>query len=225
MRSTSHPPWFDYIIIFREAWKLWGSLHYLLTYLLTYLLIPWCRILFAKLIVTQPVKQHPDFFMKPEVLLPCSQKSATEPYPEPAESISSHRFLAPRHEFVLWKWKYSSTHSLTSELDGGEWSASHPGRPRAGLEAVVKRKIPSPHRESHPTIPIVQPVAQRYTDWTINARFLRVLSLSNFKYRCLFSSNRFANSRISLCNICSQIKFSVREYRTVSWNTFQVLMN
>jgi hypothetical protein len=48
-----------------------------------------------------------------------------------------------------------------SVLDGGEWSASHPGRftprerapgtywiggwvgPRAGLDAVVKRKIPS----------------------------------------------------------------------------------
>jgi hypothetical protein len=24
--------------------------------------------------------------------------------------------------------KYSSTHSLTSALDGGEWSASRPGR-------------------------------------------------------------------------------------------------
>jgi hypothetical protein len=51
---------------------------------------------------------------------------------------------------------------LTSALDGGEWSASRPGRftrrerapgthwkggwmgPRTGLDAVVKRKIPSP---------------------------------------------------------------------------------
>jgi hypothetical protein len=36
--------------------------------------------------------------------------------------------------------------------------------PRAVLDAVVKRKIPSPCRESNPRIPIVQPVAQRYTD-------------------------------------------------------------
>jgi hypothetical protein len=36
--------------------------------------------------------------------------------------------------------------------------------PRAVLDAVVKRKIPSPRRESNPTTPIVQPVAQRYTD-------------------------------------------------------------
>jgi hypothetical protein len=39
----------------------------------------------------------------------------------------------------------------------------------AGLGAVVKRKIPSPRRESNPRTPIVQPVAQRYTDWTITA--------------------------------------------------------
>jgi hypothetical protein len=37
--------------------------------------------------------------------------------------------------------------------------------PRAVLDAVVKRKIPGPRRESNPRIPVVQPVAQRYTDW------------------------------------------------------------
>jgi hypothetical protein len=36
--------------------------------------------------------------------------------------------------------------------------------PRAVLDAVVKRKIPSPHWESNPRTPIFQPVAQRYTD-------------------------------------------------------------
>jgi hypothetical protein len=35
---------------------------------------------------------------------------------------------APRHEGVLGERKYSSTHSLTSALDGSEWSASLPGR-------------------------------------------------------------------------------------------------
>jgi hypothetical protein len=72
---------------------------------------------------------------------------------------------------------YSSTHALTSALDGGEWSASGPSRftpgervhsthwiggwvgPRAVLDAVVKRKkIPSPRRKSNPRTPIVQPV-------------------------------------------------------------------
>jgi hypothetical protein len=37
--------------------------------------------------------------------------------------------------------------------------------PRAVLDAVVKRKISSPRRESNPRTPIVQLVAQRYTDW------------------------------------------------------------
>jgi hypothetical protein len=32
------------------------------------------------------------------------------------------------------------------------------------MDAVVKRKIPSPRRESNSRIPIIQPVAQRYID-------------------------------------------------------------
>jgi hypothetical protein len=93
---------------------------------------------------------------------------------------------AVRHERVLGEWRYSSIHSLTPALDGGEWSASRgrftpreraPGThwrggwvgPRAGLDAVVKRKIPSPRRESNPRSPIVQPIVQRYTDWAITA--------------------------------------------------------
>jgi hypothetical protein len=35
---------------------------------------------------------------------------------------------------------------------------------RAVLDAVVKRKIPSRFRESNPRTPIVQTVAQLYTD-------------------------------------------------------------
>jgi hypothetical protein len=72
---------------------------------------------------------------------------------------------------AYWEWRYSSTHSLTSTLDGGEWSASRLGHftprerppdnrriggwlgPRAVLEAVVKRKIPSPRRELNPRTP------------------------------------------------------------------------
>jgi len=57
---------------------------------------------------------------------------------------------------------------LTSALDGGEWSASRPGRftpkerasgthwirgwvgPRAGLGTMVRRNIPSPYRDTNP---------------------------------------------------------------------------
>jgi hypothetical protein len=48
-----------------------------------------------KLIVTQLIKKYPAFFMELESSLPCSQKPATGPYPEPAESSLPHRFLSP----------------------------------------------------------------------------------------------------------------------------------
>jgi hypothetical protein len=82
---------------------------------------------------------------------------------------------ASHHEVVLGEWRYSSTHSLTPALDGGKWSDSRSGRfiprekvpgthwtgvwvgPRAGLDAVVKRRIPIPRRDSPP---IIQPVSR-----------------------------------------------------------------
>jgi hypothetical protein len=94
---------------------------------------------------------------------------------------------AQRHQGVLREWRYRSTYSSTSALDGDERSASRPSRfthregapgihwiggwvgPRAVSDAVVKRKIPSPRRESNSRTPIVQPVAQRYTDGAITA--------------------------------------------------------
>jgi hypothetical protein len=41
--------------------------------------------------------------------------------------------------------------------------------PRTVLDAVVKTNIPSPPRESNPRTPLVQPLAQRSTDWAITA--------------------------------------------------------
>jgi hypothetical protein len=94
---------------------------------------------------------------------------------------------APRQENVFGEWRYSSTHSLTSALDGGEWSASRPGRftsrerdpcthwigdwigLKTVLDSVVKRKIPSTRRELNSKTPIVQSIAQRYTDSIITA--------------------------------------------------------
>jgi hypothetical protein len=83
---------------------------------------------------------------------------------------------------AYWKSGGISPHILlTSVLDGGEWSALCRGRftprerahgthwiggwvgPRAVLEGMVRRKIHSPRQGSNPRIPIVQPVAQRYT--------------------------------------------------------------
>jgi hypothetical protein len=99
---------------------------------------------------------------------------------------------APCHEGVLGEWRYSSTQSLTSALDGGEWSASRPGRftprerdpgthligdwvgPRDILDVVVKRKIPSPCQELNHRTPIVQIIAQCYTNWAIMALIFMV---------------------------------------------------
>jgi hypothetical protein len=94
---------------------------------------------------------------------------------------------APCHEGILGEWKYSSIHSLTWVLDGGGWSALRPScftprerapdthwigawvGPRPILDMAVKRKIPSPCWESNPRTPIIQPIAQCYTDWAITA--------------------------------------------------------
>jgi hypothetical protein len=79
--------------------------------------------------------------------------------------------------------KYSSYSFTTSALDGGEWSASRPGRaftpgertpgthctggwvgPRAGLDTEARGKILCLCRESNPDRPVVQPVVRHYTD-------------------------------------------------------------
>jgi hypothetical protein len=100
---------------------------------------------------------------------------------------------APCHEGVLEEWRYSSTHSLTSAQDGGEWLASQPScftprerapgthwiggsvGPRAILDTVMKKKIPSPYQESSPRTPIIQPVQ----DWR---------KLHNVKFHHFYSS-------------------------------------
>jgi hypothetical protein len=41
--------------------------------------------------------------------------------------------------------------------------------PRAVLDTVVKKKIPSSRQESNPRTPTDQPVAQRYTDCAVTS--------------------------------------------------------
>jgi hypothetical protein len=78
----------------------------------------------------------------------------------------------------------SSYSFLTSALDGGEWSASRPGRAftpgertpgthctggwvdrRAGLDTEARGKILCLRRGSNPDHPVVQPVVRHYTAW------------------------------------------------------------
>jgi hypothetical protein len=81
-------------------------------YLLTYLLTPWCRTLFEKLIITQPVKKYPAFFMEPQGPSPCSQKPAIGSYPEPAESNSPNRFLLPKVQLARSLLHFSNAEIL-----------------------------------------------------------------------------------------------------------------
>jgi hypothetical protein len=152
----------------------------------------------------------------------------------------------------IGEWRYSSTLSLTSALVGGEWSASRPGHfscrergsvthwiggwvgPRTVLDAVVKRKIPSPRRESNPRTPIVQPVAQRYTDWAITAHnnnnkcakllFCNIQHLSKWikvnLSLCLIKHNAmktYEGGRIAPCIVNLAIKWSWLEPVWTRW--------
>jgi hypothetical protein len=69
------------------------------------------------------------------------------------------------------------------------------GGPRAVLDAVVKRKFPSPRRESNPRTPVVQPIAQRYTD-----RAIRALTLADGRMKCAEIDHKHA---YKFC-VCSQ---------------------
>jgi hypothetical protein len=120
----------------------------------------------------------------------------------------------------IGEWRYSSTHSLTSVLGGGEWSASRPGRftprerapstlwiegwvgPRAVLEAVVKKKVSSLRRESNPRIPIVQPAAQPYTDWAITNLKIKPVGSVNWK---------------DVGRRCVQFSGAVMEFVSIDW--------
>jgi hypothetical protein len=89
---------------------------------------------------------------------------------------------ATRHGGAWAERKYSSYSFTTSVLDGGERSASRPGRaftpgertpgthctgvwvgPRAGLDTEDTGKILCPCRGSNPDRPVVQPVVRHYT--------------------------------------------------------------
>jgi hypothetical protein len=104
----------------------------------------------------------------------------------PAPWRRSGRIKVYLHAFfdlgTRWRWVVSfATGRFTARerAPGIHWIGVWVG-PRAGLDAVVKRKIPSPRLESNPRTPIVQPVAQRcYTDWATTALILFNVSDQN----------------------------------------------
>jgi hypothetical protein len=82
------------------------------------------------------------------------------------------------------KRRYSSYSFITSALDGGEWSASRPGRALApgngppvpivqeagwATDTEARGKILCPCRGSNLDRPVVQSIARHYTDWATPA--------------------------------------------------------
>jgi hypothetical protein len=83
------------------------------------------------------------------------------------------RSIAPRilDLSTRWRWVVGFTPRPLcpqGKSPGIHWIGCSVGL-RAVLDAVVKTKIPSPRRESRTRTPIVQPIAQRYTDRAITA--------------------------------------------------------
>jgi len=57
--------------------------------------------------------------------------------------------------------RYSYRQFLTSALDGGEWSTSHPGRSGRGSEDKNSQSLPGLEP------PFIQPVLYKYEGWLV----------------------------------------------------------
>jgi hypothetical protein len=101
------------------------------------------------------------------------------------------------HEGPEREWRYNSTLSLTSSLDGGVWSTPRPGRFTPGKETryPLYRRLGRPQGRSGRVRKIspqtrfdprtVQSVASRYTDWAIPAFFFQFYYLWYTHFQCI----------------------------------------
>jgi hypothetical protein len=63
---------------------------------------------------------------------------------------------------------------------GTHWIGGRVG-PTVGLDAVVKRKIPTPLRESNPRTPIVKPVAQSLYRLSYHGSYYKISEKDKFR--------------------------------------------
>jgi hypothetical protein len=129
---------------------------------------------------------------------------------------------------------YNSTHSLTSALDG----VSRPGRftarerapgthwiggwvgPRAGLNAVVKRKIPSPQQKSNPRTPIVQARSPVLYRLSYHALFMFGMRWKMLQRRILCFSDLLTKrlpTALEVFNIINHFLEEKNKLRDVNW--------
>jgi hypothetical protein len=99
--------------------------------------------------------------------------------------------------------------------------------PQSRLDAVVKRKIPSPLRESNPRTSIVQPAAQRYTDWSITALYtLDLQQIRRTNPLCYITKPNSEDFQIDLnpfsqiCSSCSKLVNDIHKDLQLSLQTF-----
>jgi hypothetical protein len=104
------------------------------------------------------------------------------------------------------------------------WTGGWVG-PIAILDAVVKRKIPSPRRESNYRTPIVQPVVQCFNDWAITAhaefvgglhkwQYIRLLNVSKCQEREAFGLLQLGWNYFKFRNCCYSWKTGI-----ILWNS------
>jgi hypothetical protein len=111
------------------------------------------------------------------------------------------RGIAPRILDLGTRWRWSASRPgcfiPRKRAPGTHWIGGWVG-PRDVQDTVVKRKIPSPHRESNSRTPIVQPVAQRYTDWAITAllEVFTIAETSNLTISSVFAVIKLNETKI-----------------------------
>jgi len=104
----------------------------------------------------------------------------------------------PRHEGVLGEQRYSSTHSLTSALDGCEWSASRPGR-------YILRKR-SPYSETNGTVK-GGTLLDQLSDYQLlkNIFFLELSRWEIFTFLQFMIIFRFLLSKLHYCIVLPKV--------------------
>jgi hypothetical protein len=114
----------------------------------------------------------------------------------------------------LWERRYSSYSFSTSAIDGGEWSASCPGRaiapgkgppvpiiqeagwaPEPVWSQRLEEKSFRPCRGSNPERPLVQHVTRHYSDWATRLTKVRLVMVK----MCNYSTSRTLLRGMHLC--------------------------